>query len=69
MGQASEAITRDEAKRVRALVKRLGLVETSRVLQLHHTSVSRIAAGQAVLRNTATLARLRLAALAESEAA
>jgi hypothetical protein len=62
------SVTKKETQRVRALVKKLGLVGASKLLGLHHSTVARIIGEQSVQRKTAALARQRLASL-ESEAA
>jgi hypothetical protein len=53
-----------DAKSVRALIKRHGLAGTSKLLELHHSSVTRIANGLPVLRTTARFARQRLQEIA-----
>jgi hypothetical protein len=50
-------------------VKKLGIVEASKRLGLHHTSVSRIATERPVARRTAARTRQRLATLVGNEGA
>lgn len=62
------SVTKKDTQRVRALVKKLGLVGASKRLGLHHSTVARIVGGQSVQRKTAELVRQRLAASGSGEA-
>jgi hypothetical protein len=61
--EATMPAQQDNTKKVKALIKKHGLSGASRLLDLHHSSLTRIACGMPVLRTTATIVQLRLSAL------
>ena len=62
-------VTKAEALKVGSLVRRVGLVEASKLLELHHACVARVASGEPVRARTARRVRERLGALSAERSA